>query len=135
MTSRRATQRPTVRGKLINDGLCKLIAIVRTSVLEKVETHLKELHVPGISVSKVKGYGEYANFYREDWMVEHVRIDIILQRERVAEIAQCIKEAAVTGLPGDGLIALVPVESVVRIRDGAHMMTQRTRRRKSTGSG
>lgn len=47
----------------------KITAIVRTTKLEEVEKRLQEIGVSGLSVSRVKGYGEYANFYSRDWMV------------------------------------------------------------------
>jgi len=97
----------------------KITAIVRASALEGVEHRLHELGVPGLSVTKVKGYGEYADFFARDWMVEHVRIEIFVIRERGTEIAQAIMTAARTGGPGDGIVAVLPVEAVYHVRTGA----------------
>ena len=44
----------------------KVIAIIRPDCLRKVEVALQGLAIPGISVSKVRGYGEYADFYERD---------------------------------------------------------------------
>lgn len=107
------------RGGSAHEPLRKVTAIVRMRVLERVEERLKELRVPGISVTKVKGYGEYANFFRPDWTVEHARIEIFLRRERADEVARAIVDAAHTGDPGDGLVVVLPVESIYRIRSGA----------------
>ena len=46
----------------MNTDYCKVTAIIRCEVLEKVEQRLQELGVSGISVTRVKGYGDYANF-------------------------------------------------------------------------
>ncbi len=46
----------------------KVTAIIRPDSLEKVEKALQALSVPGVSVTKVKGFGEYANFYEPDWL-------------------------------------------------------------------
>ena len=100
----------------------KITAIVRTSMLGDVERRLKELDVPGISVTKVKGYGEYANFFTSDWIVEHARIEIFLPRERADDVARAVVAAAATGEPGDGIVVVLPVESMYRIRTG-HCMT------------
>ncbi|VAW89510.1 hypothetical protein MNBD_GAMMA17-635, partial [hydrothermal vent metagenome] len=54
----------------------KITAIIRRDVLEKVEQKLQAMGVQGISVTRVKGYGEYADFYSRDWMVSHARIEI-----------------------------------------------------------
>ena len=96
----------------------KVTAIIRSSALERVEKTLAGLCVPGISVTKVKGYGEYANFYARDWMVDHARVELFVRREQAEEVVQAIIDAAQTGLAGDGIVAILPVEAVYRIRTG-----------------
>ena len=99
-------------------ALRKVTAIIRVSALEQVERRLQELGVPGVTVTKVKGYGEYANFFARDWLVEHVRIEIFLTRERAAEIARAIAAVARTGFAGDGIVVVLPVEAVYHVRTG-----------------
>lgn len=99
-------------------SLRKITAIIRSSVLEKVERRLQDLRIPGLSVTKVKGYGEYANFFSRDWMSEHARVEVFLHRERAGEVAEAIVEVARSGGAGDGLVVILPVESVYRIRTG-----------------
>ncbi len=94
----------------------KVTAIIRRDVLEKVEQKLQEMGVRGISVTKVKGYGEYANFYSRDWMVNHARIEIFTTESQADAIAQAIMERAHLGLEGDGIVAVLPVEKLYRIR-------------------
>jgi nitrogen regulatory protein P-II 1 len=72
--------------------------------------------VPGISVTKVKGFGEYVNFYQPDWLCTHVRIEVFTSTLKADEIAEAIIDAAHTGLDGDGIVAILPVESVYHIR-------------------
>lgn len=45
-------------------ALRKVTAIVRTEMLEEIEQHLQAIGVPGISVTYVKGFGNYANFFK-----------------------------------------------------------------------
>ena len=94
----------------------KVTAIVRRDILEKVECRLREIGVKGISVTKVKGYGEYADFYTSDWMVPHARIEIFTAVERAEEVAGAIMDAARLGMAGDGIVAILPVEKLYRIR-------------------
>ncbi len=103
---------------------CRVTAIVRTVALENVEQDLKKINVPGISVTKVRWYGEYKHFFRHDWLAEYARIEIFLQRKRANEVARIIVEAAQTGQPGDGLVAILPVESLYPIRSGEKLQTQ-----------
>jgi len=94
---------------------CKVIAIIRPDRLENVEQALQSLAVPGISVSRVKGYGEYRDFYERDWMSDHVRIEIFALQSWARAIAEAVMGAAHTGLPGDGIVAIQPVETVFHI--------------------
>jgi nitrogen regulatory protein P-II 1 len=94
----------------------KVTAIIRPNRLEAVEGRLRDLAVPGISVTRVKGYGEYANFYTADWMITHARVEVFIGQHRAEEVAIAIMEAAHTGMDGDGIVAVLPVESVYHIR-------------------
>jgi len=97
-------------------GFCKVTAIIRPDCLERVEEALRRLDIPGVSVTKVKGYGEYADFYRPDWMCTHVRLEAFIGQHRSDEVAAAIMDAAHTGTEGDGIVAVLPVESVYHIR-------------------
>lgn len=99
--------------------LRKVVAIIRTQTLEEVEGRLVDLGVKGISVTKVKGFGEYANFFKPDWMVSHARLEVFSENSRVPEIVTAIMEMAHTGMPGDGIVAVLPVEGLYRIRTKA----------------
>lgn len=94
----------------------RVTAIIRPGVLEKVEQALQALGVPGVSVSRVKGYGEYANFYTPDWMLTNVLVEVFIGEHRAEAVAGAIMEAAHTGMAGDGIVAVSPVESVYHIR-------------------
>jgi nitrogen regulatory protein P-II 1 len=96
--------------------LKKIVAIIRNQLLEQVEGRLVEMRVKGISVTKVKGYGEYANFFNPNWLVTHARIEIYTEEARVDEIAAAIMDVANTGVEGDGILAVIPVSKLYRIR-------------------
>jgi nitrogen regulatory protein P-II 1 len=94
----------------------KVIAIIRPDRLENVEQALQALAIPGISVSKVRGYGEYMDYYERDWMSGHVRIEIFTPKAQASAIADAIMDASHTGLPGDGIVAILPVDSMRHIQ-------------------
>lgn len=98
--------------------LRKLTAIVRRSRLEDVEERLVKCGVGGLTVSAVKGFGEYANFFSRDPKVDHVKVEVFAAEDRVDEFVHAIQGAANTGLAGDGLLAVEPVERLIRIRSG-----------------
>jgi nitrogen regulatory protein P-II 1 len=108
-------------GKILKGGggameLRKVTAIIRSSSLKQVEERLQGMNVKGLSVSNVKGYGEYANFFTHGWMITHSRIEIFTEKSNAERIALAIMEAAHTGVSGDGFIAILPVEKMYRIR-------------------
>ena len=96
--------------------LSAVIAIIRRDALEKVEEGVRELGVTGITVSKVKGYGEYHNFFTADWMSESVRIEIFTRKDKVDAITATILKSAHTGSPGDGIVVVYPIEKFLNIR-------------------
>lgn len=94
----------------------KITAIVRASQLENVEKSLITIGVKGISVTQVGGFGEYHDFYRPDMMTTHARIEIFAPAAEADAIARSIMDAAHLGQPGDGIVAVLPVERLYRIR-------------------
>lgn len=94
----------------------KVVAIIRTDVLANLEKELGELGVSGLSTTRVKGYGEYANFFSRDPKVLHARVEVVAEQEMAHEIVRTVLRAASTGRPGDGLAMIVPLEHVWRIR-------------------
>jgi len=94
----------------------KITAIVRPECLQRVEGRLQALGVPGMTVSQVRGFGDYADLYRSDWMVSHVRIEIYTRAADAEHLAEQIMETAHTGLEGDGLVAIEPVAALYHIR-------------------
>lgn len=97
----------------------KVTAIIRSECLRQVERALQERQTSGVSISRVKGYGEYADFFSGDWMSTHVRMEVITGAAHADAVAQAILGAACTGTTGDGLVAIVPIERVWRVRTKA----------------
>ncbi len=96
-----------------------VVAFIRRDRLEEVERKLREIGVERINVYKVKGYGEYHDFFARDWMVEEVRVDIFTRVDEVDKVVGAIMDGAHTGLPGDGVVAVIPVEKFYLIRTRA----------------
>lgn len=97
----------------------KITAIIRVGLLERVEAALRELHVGGVSISPVRGYGEYTDFFAGDWMSPYVRVEIFASAARAATIAEAVVASASTGTRGDGIVAVHEVASLFRVRSRA----------------
>ncbi len=94
----------------------KVNAIINPLMLEKVDTALRDMQVPGMTVTQVKGYGEYHNFYQPDMMCKHASIEIFCNASEADAIARCIVNAAHIGQPGDGIVAITAVEEIFCVR-------------------
>ncbi len=97
----------------------QIIAIFPGERLEAVEERLREINVERVDVSKIRGYGEYRNYYTRDWMVDEVRLDIFTRHDEVDGVVTAIMEGAHTGEPGDGIVAVVPIEKFFLVRTRA----------------
>jgi nitrogen regulatory protein P-II 1 len=103
----------------------KVEAIIKPFKLDEVKENLNAVGVRGLTVSEVKGFGRqngHTELYRgAEYVVDFlpkVKLEIIVQEEKVAEVVATIEKAARTGRIGDGKIFVTPVEDVVRIRTG-----------------
>jgi len=102
-----------------------VIAFVKPFKLDEVRDELKAVGTTGMSVSEVRGFGRQSGqteVYRgaeyEADFVPKVRMEVLVADEQAAEVVDAIRRAARTGEIGDGKIAVLPVEDVVRIRTG-----------------
>jgi nitrogen regulatory protein P-II 1 len=104
--------------------LRKVTAIIRSDTLDRVEERLQNIGVKGLTVTNVKGFGEYANFFTHTWLVAHSRIEIFTEKTRAEQIANAIIQAAHTGGSGDGIVVILPVEKIFRIRTKTEAMPE-----------
>ena len=93
-----------------------IIANIRSDRLRGVEKALERMGVERINVSKVKGFGEYHNFFAPNWLSPEVRVEVFTKADEVDAIASAIMDAAHTGLPGDGVVAVLPIQKLYLIR-------------------
>jgi len=102
-----------------------LVAIVKPFKLPEIKEALQDAGYPALTVSEVKGYGRqkgHTELYRgSEYQVDFVpklRIEVVVEDDRVEELADLIAETARTGSIGDGKIFVMPVEESIRIRTG-----------------
>jgi len=100
-------------------------AIVKPFKLEEIKDALHAVGVDGLTVSEASGYGRqrgHTEVYRGAEytvdLVPKVRLEVLIDDERVEAIVAAIVETAHTGRIGDGKVWVVPVESVTRVRTG-----------------
>lgn len=102
----------------------KLItAIIKPFKLDDVREALVAAGVPGITITEVRGFGQqkgHTELYRgAEYVVDFlpkVKVEVVVNRDKVDEIVNAIIKASHTGRMGDGKIFISSVEEVIRIR-------------------
>jgi len=103
-----------------------VIAFIKKNKFDEVMLALHRIEgLTGASSSEVHGFGRDRSRNVADQEPEisleyipHVKLEIACHSELVDQVVSTIKEAAHTGLLGDGKIYILPVEQSVRIRTG-----------------
>jgi nitrogen regulatory protein P-II 1 len=103
----------------------KIEAIIKPFKLDDVKEALNEIGIQGMTVSEVKGYGRqkgHKEIYRgAEYVVDFIpkiKIEVVVDADRVEDLVAAIRGAANTGKIGDGKIFVLPVEQAVRVRTG-----------------
>ena len=103
----------------------KIEAIIKPFKLDEVKEALSRTGIQGMTVQEVKGFGRqkgHTELYRgAEYVVDFlpkVKIEVLIDDSRVAEVVNVITSAARTGRIGDGKSFIMAVEDVVRIRTG-----------------
>jgi len=103
----------------------KIEAIIKPFKLSEVKEALSDFGIVGMTVTEVKGFGRQkgrAEIFRgSEYSVDFspkIKIEVVLQENKVERAIDAILEAARTGTIGDGKIFILPVHEVIRIRTG-----------------
>jgi nitrogen regulatory protein P-II 1 len=103
----------------------KIEAIIKPHKLDEVQDALRNGGVNGMTVTEVRGFGRqrgHTEIYRGSEytvnFVPKVKIEIYADDDQTDGIVKIISQIANTGKVGDGKIAVLPLENVVRIRTG-----------------
>ena len=103
----------------------KIEAIIRPFKLEDVKIALVNSGIVGMTVSEVRGFGrqkgQVERYIGSEFTVEFLqklKVEVVVEDEKVNSVIDAIAEAAKTGEIGDGKIFITSIDSVVRIRTG-----------------
>jgi len=103
----------------------KIEAVIRPFKLEDVKSALVNSGIVGMTVSEVRGFGrqkgQVERYRGSEFTVEFLqklKVEVVVENEKVNSVIDAIAEAAKTGEIGDGKIFISSIDSVVRIRTG-----------------
>ncbi|MEM8611023.1 MAG: P-II family nitrogen regulator [Cyanobacteria bacterium P01_H01_bin.105] len=103
----------------------QVIAVIRSTQLDKVKEALVNAGIVGMTVSNARGFGRQkgqtqkyrGQTYKVDFL-QKIRLEVAVADNKVDLVVQTITDAAHTGEIGDGKIFILPIEAVYRIRTG-----------------
>ena len=103
----------------------KIEAIIRPFKLDDVKVALVNAGIIGMTVSEVRGFGrqkgQVERYRGSEFTVEFLqklKVEVVVDNDKVNSVIEAIREAAKTGEIGDGKIFISSIDSVVRIRTG-----------------
>lgn len=103
----------------------KVEAIIRPFKLEDVKIALVNAGIVGMTVSEVRGFGrqkgQVERYRGSEFTVEFLqklKLEIVVDDDKVDTVVEAIQGAARTGEIGDGKIFVNTVDAVIRIRTG-----------------
>lgn len=99
-----------------------VVAITRPDILAALEAQLASLHVRGMTVTKVKGFGEYIDFLAKNHLTEHIKIEIFVDESKADAVINTIMDTAHSGVPGAGIVAVLPVDKFFHIRTRSEVL-------------
>ncbi len=93
--------------------MVKIEAVVRKEKLADVCKVLERSGIGGLTVSDVRGFGHHRG-----GLQEKAKIEIYADEFQVETISELIRDAAKTGVAGDGNIVILNIENIYRISTG-----------------
>jgi len=100
-------------------------AFVRSGAVDQVVRALEAAGVPGVTVSTVHGVGygyEPEHFTLAPRDVAHAprigKVEVVCRAQDTDRLVRAIADAARSGLAGDGIVYVAPVERAVKVRTG-----------------
>lgn len=107
----------------------RIEAVIRPHRLAESLAAVAKLRIAGVTVVDAVGFGRqpgHSEVYEETLRYEGMEMGLVpkkmlimfVEDEHVTTIVEQLTAMARTGYPGDGKIAVTPVDQYVRVRDG-----------------
>jgi nitrogen regulatory protein P-II 1 len=93
-----------------------VVAVLRPDVVAPLRMKLSQIGVRGITLSRVKGFGETRTSLPGDWLADHTRLEVFVEESEVEALLAALRETAFVGVPGAGIAAVMPVDTFEHLR-------------------
>jgi nitrogen regulatory protein PII len=95
---------------------CKVVAILTITDFGLISTSIQKLDVPGVTVSLVKGFGDYVNEFNEFGFSDNMKIEVYTSAEQAEIVADTLSKLANEMTEGGGVVAIEPVNKLLNVR-------------------
>ena len=92
---------------------CKVVVIMNITDYGLINT---AIHVPGVTVSMVKGFGDYINTFNDFGLSDNMKIEIYTSEQQAEEVASTFTTIANDLTEGGGIVAIEPVKQLYNVR-------------------
>ncbi len=105
--------------------IVEIKAFVRPSQIDPIVHALESIGVTGMTITAVDALGKLADQHQSHLSPEYVKtyckvykLELVCRRSEAQAVVQRIQRLGCTGEPGDGIVYVMPVEDLVKIRTG-----------------
>ncbi len=91
-----------------------VMSILRSGCLDRLVKELERIEIRDLTINTIEGTGEEVTVFRN--YAVHKMIRIIVPEDKADKIVEVILSVARTGMAGDGIIAVYPIDYMVKIR-------------------
>lgn len=107
-------------------GFNYIVAVVQPAVVATLEAKPSSLGVDGITLTKVRGFGEFKCFRALDWLSEHLKAGVYVEASMRNALLDTLREIADADGPGARVLAAMPVDRFLQLRTDADARSRRT---------
>jgi nitrogen regulatory protein PII len=95
---------------------CKVVAILNITDYRLISPAIHKLDLPGVTISMVKGFGDYINQFNEFGFSDNMKIEIYTSTEQAEIVADTLASMANEMTEGGGVVAIEPVNKLLNVR-------------------
>lgn len=100
----------------------RITTIVPTLRLKDLERCLRAAGVPGMTIENVQGFGEHANYFRNDLLRKNVQVQVYIGIDRCEELTEVIKQFAKDAHIRAGILVIESIDRLIDLNSGEDVL-------------
>lgn len=96
----------------------RITIILPRTLLPDIEDCLLKANVPGMSIDNVRGFGEHANYFSSDLLMNNARVEVYVGEDRCENLIGAITEFSAEAHAPAGILTLENVERMINLGTG-----------------